>query len=218
MFGAAGHLYVYFTYGMHWCANVVTEGVGSPGAVLLRAVTPLRGIDVMRSRRPAAKRTVDLGNGPAKLTQAFGLGATHDGADLVRAGLGCRSVTTGRRRPTRPRSAPVSACHGAATCRGDSRCPVSPRSVARPPADSVDEMFASPAAFPIRETPGWPPPIASATPGRRSLRSATMQLRDDEEPMRWLLETRPLPLDRTRAPRPSHRERLRGRCGRRNGP
>ena len=88
MFGPPGHLYVYFSYGMHWCANVVTEGVGSPGAVLLRAVTPLRGIDVMRSRRPAAKRTVDLGNGPAKLTQAFGLGATHDGADLVRAGLG----------------------------------------------------------------------------------------------------------------------------------
>ncbi|MEM7143426.1 MAG: DNA-3-methyladenine glycosylase [Actinomycetota bacterium] len=85
MFGPPGHLYVYFTYGMHWCANVVAERDGDPGAVLLRAVTPLRGVETMRSRRPKARRDVDLTNGPAKLAQAFGVGEVHDGADLVAA-------------------------------------------------------------------------------------------------------------------------------------
>lgn len=88
MFGRAGHLYVYFTYGMHWCANVVTDATGTPGAVLLRAVTPLRGTDHMRRRRPSARRPVDLTNGPAKLAQAFGLGGDHDGLDLVAAERG----------------------------------------------------------------------------------------------------------------------------------
>ena len=88
MFGRAGHLYVYFTYGMHWCANVVTDAVGTPGAVLLRAVTPLRGVELMQERRIAARRPVDLANGPAKLAQCFALGAAHDGADLVRAESG----------------------------------------------------------------------------------------------------------------------------------
>lgn len=88
MFGPAGHLYVYFTYGMHWCANVVTDVEGTPGAVLLRAVTPLRGLPMMRQRRAAARRDVDLANGPAKLAQAFGLGGVHDGIDLVRAERG----------------------------------------------------------------------------------------------------------------------------------
>ena len=88
MFGPAGHLYVYFTYGMHWCANVVTDATGTPGAVLLRAITPMRGIELMRARRLAARRDVDLANGPAKAAQAFGLGQRHDGADLVRGELG----------------------------------------------------------------------------------------------------------------------------------
>lgn len=84
MFGPAGHLYVYFTYGMHWCANVVCGGEGSARAVLLRAVAPLAGHDVMFERRGrVARRERDLCSGPAKFCQAFGLDGTFDGADLV---------------------------------------------------------------------------------------------------------------------------------------
>ena len=85
MFGRAGHLYVYFTYGMHFCANVVCGGVGESSAVLLRALAPLTGLDEMRSARgPAAKRDRDLCSGPAKLCQALGLDRGQDGVDLVR--------------------------------------------------------------------------------------------------------------------------------------
>jgi DNA-3-methyladenine glycosylase len=88
MFGPPGHLYVYFTYGMHYCANVVS-GVTSQvprddgQAVLLRALAPLAGLDEMRARRRAARRDRDLTNGPGKLCQALGLDRTHDGDDLV---------------------------------------------------------------------------------------------------------------------------------------
>lgn len=102
MFGRAGHLYVYFTYGMHWCANVVVEAPGAPGAVLLRAVAPMRGLEQMRERRPAARRETELTNGPAKLAQAFGLGRRHDGADLVVAELGVSIRDDGTPPPRRP--------------------------------------------------------------------------------------------------------------------
>ena len=84
MFGPPGHLYVYFTYGMHYCANVVCESVGSPGAVLLRAVEPLAGLELMGERRevdPASLRL--LARGPARLAQAFGIDRSLDGSDLV---------------------------------------------------------------------------------------------------------------------------------------
>ena len=79
MFGPPGHLYVYFTYGMHHCANVVTGPDGTGAAVLLRAVEPLAGIDVMRERRGGRP---GLADGPAKLCQAFAIGPQHDGVDL----------------------------------------------------------------------------------------------------------------------------------------
>ena len=84
MFGPAGLLYVYFTYGMHWCVNVVCGEEDEGVAVLIRALSPLEGVDAMRAARgPAARRDRDLCSGPAKAAQALGLHGEHDGADLL---------------------------------------------------------------------------------------------------------------------------------------
>lgn len=83
MFGPAGHLYVYRSYGLHWCANVVLAEPGRAAAVLLRAVQPLVGLPRMRDRRPAARRDRDLCNGPGKLCAALGIDGDHDGLDLL---------------------------------------------------------------------------------------------------------------------------------------
>jgi DNA-3-methyladenine glycosylase len=82
MYLAGGHAYVYFTYGMHWCMNVVMQEADVAEAVLLRAAQPLRGIESMRERRPKAKRDVDLMNGPGKLCQALDIDRALDGVPL----------------------------------------------------------------------------------------------------------------------------------------
>jgi DNA-3-methyladenine glycosylase len=85
MWRDGGHAYVYFTYGMHWCFNVVADGEGVPTACLVRALEPLKGLKEMRRRREKSKQLtdIDLCSGPAKLAQALGLDRTHDGLDLV---------------------------------------------------------------------------------------------------------------------------------------
>ena len=103
MFGPPGRLYVYFTYGMHWCANVVAETDGVASAVLLRALTPLEGVDAMYAARgPVARRDRDLCSGPAKLTQALGIDGAFDGADLVTGDRGVTIVDDGQPPPPDP--------------------------------------------------------------------------------------------------------------------
>lgn len=87
MFGPPGHLYVYFSYGVHWCANVVCGDDGEGAAVLLRAAAPVAGIEEMREARPAARKDSDLLRGPGNLCRALGIGTDHYGADLVTADL-----------------------------------------------------------------------------------------------------------------------------------
>ena len=83
MFGPAGHLYVYFTYGMHYCCNVVCGPEGTASAVLLRAGEVVEGADVARSRRPSARTDRELARGPARLCQALAIGREQNGHDLT---------------------------------------------------------------------------------------------------------------------------------------
>ncbi len=87
MWRDGGHAYVYFTYGMHFCMNVVTETEGKPTAVLLRALEPMEGLERMRRfRGRACRRDTDLCSGPAKLCQALRIDRTLDGTDLTASG------------------------------------------------------------------------------------------------------------------------------------
>jgi DNA-3-methyladenine glycosylase len=109
MFWEGGHLYVYFTYGMHFCANVVTEKEGIGEAVLIRAVEPLTGIEMMKINRYGSNKSlnlkslnrkslINLTNGPAKFCQAFGISRKENGADLLDNEI---SITDGNNIPSK---------------------------------------------------------------------------------------------------------------------
>ena len=100
MFGPPGHLYCYFTYGMHWCANIVCGTDGLAAAVLLRAGEVVQGVDVARARRPAARRDSELARGPARLASCLGLRADENGVDLCAPGSSVRLESMLTRRPT----------------------------------------------------------------------------------------------------------------------
>ena len=86
MFGPAGHLYTYFVYGMHWCANIVTGPDGHPSAVLLRAGEVVDGLELATSRRPRVANHHLLARGPAGLATVLGFDASTNGADLCEPG------------------------------------------------------------------------------------------------------------------------------------
>ena len=84
LYGPPGIAYVYLIYGMYWCFNAVTRAEHEPSAVLVRAIEPVRGIELMRRRRPTARRDIDLTNGPGKLCLALGIDARHNTKPLDR--------------------------------------------------------------------------------------------------------------------------------------
>ena len=98
MFGPAGYLYTYFTYGMHWCANIVCGVEAQPTAVLLRAGEIVEGLDTARERRHDPRSDRDLARGPARLAQALGLSGTQNGIDLCSAVSPVRLASMPRRR------------------------------------------------------------------------------------------------------------------------
>jgi len=83
MFGPGARAYVYLSYGVHWCMNVVCGPPGEPGAILIRALEPRTGIEMMWADRPKARRQTDIASGPGKLTAALGINGSHDGANLL---------------------------------------------------------------------------------------------------------------------------------------
>lgn len=87
MFGEPGHAYVYRSYGVHFCLNVVTEGAGVAAAVLIRAIRPQVGVELMRARRGERVAARDLARGPGRLCQALALTLADDGDDLLGAAL-----------------------------------------------------------------------------------------------------------------------------------
>jgi DNA-3-methyladenine glycosylase len=103
MFGPPGHLYVYLSYGLHWCCNAVCQDEGVGAGVLIRALEPVARLQQMRSARGNARNDRQLCNGPGKLSQALGLGPQHAGADLVTGNKGVVICDDGISPPPLPR-------------------------------------------------------------------------------------------------------------------
>ena len=139
MYGPAGHLYVYFVYGMHWCANIVTGADGTASAVLLRAGEVVDGLDAgPRSGGRRARRDVDLARGPAGLAAVLGLTGADTGADLCDPERSARRSEPGRGRPVAVAQGPrvgVSAAAGRALAVLSSRRPDGERLPSRHPGD-----------------------------------------------------------------------------------
>lgn len=106
MFGDGGHLYVYFTYGMHWCANAVCGEEGEGVGVLIRAMEPVTGMEAMRQARGNPAREREIGSGPARLAQAMGITGKLDGADLVQADRGIWVADDDTPAPPKPVAGP----------------------------------------------------------------------------------------------------------------
>jgi DNA-3-methyladenine glycosylase len=106
MFGPPGFLYVYRSYGLHFCANVVCGTEGLAQAVLLRAGAPAGGLPELRSARPSARRDTDLARGPGRLCQALGIDKSYDGADLVEGEARARLTCGNDPAPARPARGP----------------------------------------------------------------------------------------------------------------
>jgi DNA-3-methyladenine glycosylase len=92
IFGAPGHAYVYLIYGMYQCLNLVAERPGRPGCVLIRALEPVCGVELMRARRGTGRKLEQLANGPGKLALALGITSAHNGADVTRGSLVVREA------------------------------------------------------------------------------------------------------------------------------
>ncbi len=102
MFGPPGHLYVYFIYGIHWCANAVCGDDGHASAILIRALAPTAGLEDMRRARAKARRDRDLCSGPAKLCQALGITGDDNGCDVIIGDRGIQILDDGTPPPVEP--------------------------------------------------------------------------------------------------------------------
>jgi DNA-3-methyladenine glycosylase len=102
MYGPPGTLYVYLSYGVHACANVVCGPEGTAAAVLVRALEPVAGLEQMRKRRPAARSDDELCAGPGRLCAALAIGLELDGADLVEGDRGVQLLDDGTTPPAAP--------------------------------------------------------------------------------------------------------------------